>query len=223
MTLRSRLGKLKRSLLGGEDLQDVESVEQRVFRSDFRRFEMLSTLTPRVIQPSDISKEPFLDKMQRLSPYFFLTLGGALYPKSVLELVQGVAINQHAGHSPQYKGTCTTEWALYHRQLAYVSNTVHITATGADNGPILRRSHPCLTNSDNFETVFARVVAVGTELLIECVHEIIGNKMITVFDQDQSVGRTYLGSDLTPDVIQAFRADIGAGLLGREMGRLRSF
>lgn len=221
-SLRSKLGKIKRSITSREPEPNAEE-EARVFRSDLDRLSRIKQLTPQILEPSDIGKPEFLAKMAELRPYFFLTLGGALHPKAVLELVQGVAINQHAGHSPEYKGTCTTEWALYHRQLAYVSNTVHITATGADNGPILRRSHPCLTAADSFEAIFARVVATGTEMLIECVRDIIRDGSIRVFDQDQRIGRTYLGSDLKPDVVQAIRSDLAGGLVGRELARLREF
>ena len=182
-----------------------------------------SIIKPIKINPKDVNETSFINEIKKLDPYFFLTLGGPLYKKSLLETISGVAINQHAGHSPKLKGSHTTEWALYHRSLNYVSNTVHITTTGADAGPILRRSNPCILLNDDINTIFVRVVALGTELMIEVVKEIIKNKNVRVFIQPRTVGRTYLGKEFKPYILRSLIRDFKANWLKDELNKLRDF
>ncbi|MEO7996792.1 MAG: formyltransferase family protein, partial [Gemmatimonadaceae bacterium] len=133
-----------------------------------------------------------------------------LYNEAVLHAVRGVAINQHAGYSPDYKGNQTTYQALYHRDLRRVGATVHITTTGADAGPILRRSNPCLTAFDTSISVAERVVALGTEMMIECVHEIRNTGRIQTFAQPLS-GVTYLAKDCNTHVRSSVQRDFDNG------------
>ncbi len=178
--------------------------EQALFGQEVADLESSVLCQPVKIHPADVNSPAFVHEIERLSPYFLLTLGGPLYKKSLLDAVRGIAINQHAGHSPELRGSNTTEWALYHRNLDHVSATVHLTTSGADAGPILRRSNPCLFPSDDVNTVFARVVALGTELMIESVQEIIADKNVIIFPQPLRTGKTYLSKQL-PDIIEPLR------------------
>ena len=75
------------------------------------------------------------------------------------------------------------EWALYHRRLDCVGATVHVATADLDGGRRFRRAHAALTPWDTPEACFARVVALGTELLCETVQQIIDSKDIVVYDQ----------------------------------------
>lgn len=181
-----------------------------------------AVVTPRIVPRGHIHTAEFVDELRALRPFFFLTLGGGLYSAAVLAAVRGVAINQHAGFSPDYKGNQTTMQALYHRDLSRVAATVHITTTGADAGPILRRSNPCVTPRDMPITISERVVALGTELMIECVHEICDTGRILAFDQPLS-GRTYLSSECDADIRGPVDADFARGWLPKAMARRRAW
>ena len=196
--------------------------EQALFGREVAELESCAVRQPVPIHPIDVNSPAFVQEIEALSPYFFLTLGGPLYKKPLLDVVRGVAINQHAGHSPDLRGSNTTQWALYHRQLEYVSATVHITTSGADAGPILRRSNPCLLPTDSVNAIFARVVALGTELMIESVQEIIADKTIVVFPQPPHTGKTYLSKQF-PDIIEPILRDFRAGWLRKSLEQQRQF
>ena len=131
----------------------------------------------------------------------------------VINSVNGLALNQHAGHSPNYRGSRTIEWALYHRDIKSLSNTVHLTTTSADSGPILRRSNICIHPDDKPQKLFFKSVALGTELMIEVINEIIDKDNILVFDQPKSIGTTYLGRELTKDILISIIKDFKNGWL----------
>lgn len=199
----------------------LASYEKKLFGEEIKELKRYAKLSPIAVE--DPGSKEFIEDVRKLNPYFFLSLGGPLYKKELLESIRGIAINQHAGWSPAFKGGNTIEWALYHRSLNYVGNTVHITTTGADAGPILRRSHTCLISEDTPETCFARTVALGIELLIEVVGEIISNKETVVYDQPINEGLTCLGSRLDGNILKAIYRDFSNSWLKKELLRIRSF
>ncbi len=205
---------------GDKQMADAEA---KLWGQEVDELRRTSNLKPIKIHPDDVHSEGFINEIKKLNPYFFLTLSGPLYRKPLLDSIRGAAINQHAGHSPLLKGSNTIHWALYHRELNHVSSTVHITTTGADSGQILRRSNPCMFPNDNVETVFLRTVALGTELMIESVQEIMADKKVMVFNQPKSVGKTYLNKVYNLPIAKAVVKDFNDGWLRGEINSQRSF
>lgn len=199
-----------------------QRAEQALFAAEVAELADFAAVQPQRIHPADVNGAPFIAQMQALSPFFLLTLGGPLYKPALLATVRGVALNQHAGHSPDLRGSNTTEWALYHRDLDRVSATIHLTTSGADAGPILRRSQPCLFPDDDPNTIFARVVALGTELLIESVRQIMAGEPVRVFPQPPHSGRTHLGQELNA-ILAPIQRDFAADWLPAELQRQRQF
>lgn len=197
--------------------------ETRLFGQEVTRLKKDTTLKPVKIHPDDVHTDGFIEEVQKLDPYFFLTLSGPLYKKPLLDSIRGAAINQHAGHSPLYKGSHTTHWALYHRRLDHVSSTIHITATGADSGHILKRSTPCIFPLDSMETIFLRTVALGTELMIESVEEMMTDKNIQVYVQPSNSGKTYLNKEYNLNIAKSILRDFRAGWLNEELNRVRNY
>ena len=167
----------------------------KIFDNELSRLKNKSTLSRKRIHPKDVNSKWFVNEIKNHDAYFLLTLGGPLYKKDIINSVNGYAINQHAGHSPNYKGSKTIYWALFHRKLEYVSSTVHLLDSGADSGPILRRTNVIINPNDTPEKIFNRSVALGTELMIEVVSEIMEKDKIRIFLQPKSVGHTYLSKD----------------------------
>lgn len=210
-----RLRERRRILRAREQRQ--RTVEKEMFGAEVERLGASSHLQPvDVVDPNAAS---FVEIVRENSPWLLLTLGGPLYRRPLLAAARGGTINQHAGWSPDYRGTNTTDWTLYHRQLGRVGSTVHISATGADSGGILRRSHPCLSPDDTPESIFARVVALGTELVIETVEELLQEGRTLVAEQPTDRGRTYLSRDLEPAVLIRSAQDFESGWLNEALTR----
>jgi methionyl-tRNA formyltransferase len=212
---------LRNTLLQYE--RSARNNEEELFLKEINRIKKYAHLSPIKVHPNEINSEIFISKINNINPYFFLTLGGQLYKKPLLNSIRGVALNQHAGHSPDLKGAFTIEWALYKRSLNYVSNTVHITTTGADAGPILRRSNPCIFYKDNIHTIFARSVALGTELMIEVVNDIISKKNIIAYKQPRNSGITYLYKEFSSNVKLSLVRDFKTNWLSKELEQQRNF
>ncbi len=197
--------------------------EERLFAVEVSKIRNSTDITPIKIAPSSVHSSEFIETVRQISPYFILTLSGPLYKDELLNCAKGVALNQHAGHSPDYKGSNTIHWALYHRDLYRVSSTVHITASGADSGAILRRSQVAMFPEDDIETVFIRSVALGTELMIESIKEIIENQTVIIFPQPKYVGRTYLNRELNFKIMKAIYRDFRNGWLRDALDKRRIY
>jgi folate-dependent phosphoribosylglycinamide formyltransferase PurN len=196
--------------------------EQRIFTKEIERLKKKAHLNPIKITRKDLKSTDFHASLKSHGAYFLLTLGGPLYPKEIIESVKGVCINQHAGHSPEYKGSFTTEWELYHRRVEFISSTVHITTPEADAGPILRRSQPSISVSDHAGTIFCKVVALGTELIIDVVKEIKDNKNIIVYHQP-AIGKNFLAKEFNDDIVLSIHRDLKNGFLEQGMNRVRNY
>jgi methionyl-tRNA formyltransferase len=201
--------------------QGQERAELCLFESELRGLRGSGVVRPTAI--ADPNSCDFVETVRELDPYFFLSLGGAIYRPELLACARGVAINQHAGWSPTFRGAKTIEWALYHRQLSCVGATVHITTADVDRGPILRRSQAALTPWDTPEACFARVVALGTELMCEVVRDIIESKEVVVYDQPLDRGVTYVTSQLDGEIEKAIDRDFSNGWLGDAIRGQRQF
>jgi hypothetical protein len=195
--------------------------ERRLFGKEIEQLRKTATLTP--INVTDPNSEQTIAFVKSLDPYFVLTLGGDNYGETLCECAKGLALNQHDGWCPEYRGSDTIEWALYHRDLAKVGNTVHILTAGTDSGPILRRSTACLAEDDTLETCLARSTVLGTELLCEIVHELIETKEARVFPQPQLTGRTFLQREMTNGIRREVRRDLQRNLIRRDIDRRTNF
>ncbi|HOO57617.1 MAG TPA: formyltransferase family protein [bacterium] len=198
-----------------------QKAEQDIFKKEVESLKRYAVCSPETVE--DPGSDAFLENIRRIDPYFFLSLGGPLYGKKLIETIRGAAINQHAGRAPDYRGSDTVYWTLYHRDLTRLGATVHLMNTGADAGPILKRANPSLCPGDTAEACMARVVALGTELLISCVKDIIDNKTVTVFQQIPGQGMTYTASQLDGRVLRCVARDFKNNWLDNEIERLKGF
>ena len=225
---KRKLGGIIRRVRGNPEAQKKkasqtlwEETERHLFEMEVERLRKYQVVDPESV--SDPNSEEFVSRVREIDPYFFLSLGGPLYGKQLLATARGIALNQHAGWSPDHRGSGTVHWALYHRDLLKVGSTVHVTSSGADAGPIVRRGQTGIVPWDTAESMFLRTVALGTELMCEVVHDAMTMRQLTVFDQPPYSGKTYTYPELTPDIVRSIEQDIEAGWLVREMRRLRSF
>jgi hypothetical protein len=197
------------------------AVEQRLFGDEVQSLRKNAHLQPMCV--GDPNSPTIISRVESLNPYLILTLDGGIYSTRLLKTAKGLALNQHAGWCPAYRGSNTVVWGLYHRDIKHIGNTVHILIPGMDAGPIVRRSTACLIYEDTLESCFARVVALGTELMCEVVAEVIRADQLTVYDQPAEQGFTYLAAHLTEPILRAIDRDLSNGLLSTELSRLRHF
>ena len=217
----ARLAWKLRNRILSDPLGDRAAAERALFAEEVRDLKQFAAVGPTPINDPN-APEVIGEIAADLSPYFMLSLGGPLYRKRLFNAFRGPAINQHAGWSPELRGSGTIVQALYHRRTDWLGSTVHLLDTGADSGPILRRSMVTVMASDKPAEIFMRTVALGTELMIEAVSEILETGEATIFRQPLH-GRTLTTLDQSPQISAAVARDLRNGWLAGALARERSF
>lgn len=196
------------------------AVEAEMFGTEVAELGRGAELQPE--ETEDPNGDAVLRQLGQIRPYFLLTAGGPILRQPVLDCVRGLAVNQHAGWSPELRGARTIEAALYHRELGWVGNTVHLMDTFADAGPILRRSTCTVHADDTVSHCFFASVALGTKLLLELVETALHVDAVPIYAQPAR-GKTVLAAEMRGEREQLVRNDLATGWLGRELYATRKW
>lgn len=205
---------------GQKHRRRLEKAKEKVVEPSLPELVKSAHLEPQPV--TDPNSDTFASRLHEVSPMFLLTLGGPLYRPKIIDAAD-VAINQHAGWSPHYKGTGTIYWALYHRDIRRLGSTVHLLNEGADAGAIFVRSFPALTGNETPEECFLRVVVLGTELMIGVVEELCSTGRVTAYRQEDRVGRTYTSADMDEALFRRLRCDLEDEILSDLLDKMCSY
>jgi methionyl-tRNA formyltransferase len=136
-----------------------------------------STLDPSQIPPSELTKvlsvnsDETIDVLQDLKPNVVVVSGTRIISTSVLNSVEAVFVNMHAGITPAYRGVHGGYWALVQDDRDACGVTIHEVDTGVDTGRILAQALIAPNESDNFATYGFLQIAAGMPLLKKAVRD----------------------------------------------------
>jgi len=134
--------------------------------------------------------------LTRAAPDVIVVYGTAVIRSAVIATAKGRIVNMHTGLSPHYRGSDTIFWALHEGDPNGVGVTVHLLTEGIDAGPILHLGRPTIEGTDDEDSLFAKCVVRGTELLIRAVREThLGTA--AALPQQPGVGREFRFVDRT--------------------------
>lgn len=150
------------------------------------------TVFKKITTPSPNSDEikAYLEKFE---PDLFISFGGPIYKENIFGLSK-IAINQHAGIAPKYKGSYTTEMALLHSDISNVGVTIHHVSKLADEGPIIKTEKLHVNEFDSPAKIFVRNCALGNELIFNVINDLLQNRVVESELQIDG-GKTYLAKN----------------------------
>jgi folate-dependent phosphoribosylglycinamide formyltransferase PurN len=195
-------------------------IEQEMFGEELARLEAKASLHPESIDSPN--KKAQVAALAAIDPFLIVTFGGPLLGGRVLSKARGFAINQHAGWSPSLKGASTTETAIYHREIGWVGNTVHLMDTHADSGAVLRRSTATLHPDDDLAHCFFGVCATGSKMMLETIGSVLHDDELACFPQPKG-GQTVLNIDFSAAKREAIARDMANGWLADALQMVREF
>jgi folate-dependent phosphoribosylglycinamide formyltransferase PurN len=106
--------------------------------------------------------------------------GTRIISKEVLNCVDAVFINMHAGITPKYRGAHGAYWALYNKDRENAGVTIHLVDEGIDTGNIIYQSVVPITEKDNFATYPTLQTCVGVEYEVKAINDIANGKLKTI-------------------------------------------
>jgi len=145
-----------------------------------------------------------------LQPDVIAVCGTSLLREPVLRITPYI-LNLHSGLSQKYRGTWTTLWPVYNQEPEFVGYTVHFVTPGVDDGDIINQGRPVICEDDNHETLYVKVVKLGTTAVLNAIDDIRSNSIRRYPLRPK--GRLYQRSMLTPAIIKRTWQKVDAGLI----------
>jgi folate-dependent phosphoribosylglycinamide formyltransferase PurN len=146
--------------------------KQRV-QEIIQEFDLDSSPIPfsKLIQVGSVNGDKTIEVLQEIQPRVVVVSGTRIISARVLNCVEAVFINMHAGITPMYRGVHGGYWALVQNDRGACGVTVHEVDAGVDTGRILGQApiHP--NGADNFATYAFLQLATGVPLLKKAVRD----------------------------------------------------
>lgn len=126
----------------------------------------------RALQPPTIRTSDFYDELISLSPEFIIVVAyGKILPEEILKIPASGCINVHASLLPKYRGAAPIQRALMNGEKTTGVTTMFMDK-GLDTGDILLKEELAVDDSDNAETLSAKLSGLGAKTLVETIRGI---------------------------------------------------
>lgn len=126
-----------------------------------------------VLQPEKISGSTEMDKIASLAPDLIVTAAfGQFLPEKLLQIPRLGAINVHASLLPKYRGGAPVHYAIMNGE-DKTGVTIMEMIKKMDAGAIYSQAEIPITKTDDVGTMFEKLSALGKELLLNTLPELI--------------------------------------------------
>lgn len=189
---------------------------EHFYYPNLRRFNPCNA--EKIVTQSPNSKE-IENRLTNFQPDMFISFGGPIYKQHIYSKAK-VAINQHAGVSPFYKGSYTTEQAILRSDYNNIGVTIHHVSNLADEGAIIKIEKLQLNEYDSPAKIFIRNCALGNDVIISTIDNYIANNDITGIQQDNK-GLTYFAKHLSASHLAVLYIGYFFGYLNKQIKLLK--
>lgn len=159
-----------------------------------------------------------LSLLDEAQPDVIAVYGTGIIRDPVCQRARVATVNMHTGLSPMYRGSDTIFWPLHNEEPECIGVTIHRLTQGIDAGPILATGRPGIEADDDEDSLFAKSVIVGTELLIDSIRATVAGTSVEM-SQEGAGGHEYRFVDRTVKAERKVARLLRSGLLLRHIAR----
>jgi methionyl-tRNA formyltransferase len=134
----------------------------------------------KLMKVESVNDAACLDILRKLQPAVVIVNGTRIISKKVLEGIDAVFINTHAGITPKYRGVHGTYWALVNNDTDNCGVTIHLVDKGIDTGGVLYQALVQPTAKDNFITYPLLQLGTGIPLMKQAIADASNDKIAPV-------------------------------------------
>lgn len=131
-----------------------------------------------VLQPVKLKDPEFLSALRALKADIFVVVAFRMLPEEVWSMPKLGTFNLHAALLPQYRGAAPINWAVINGE-RLTGVTTFMLDKDIDTGAILLRQECRIDPGDNAGDVHDKLMAIGSELVVETVEGIIQRNIET--------------------------------------------
>lgn len=174
----------------GEDLAAVVTVTdkeqgrgKKILPSPVKEYAIKAGIP--VLQPEKLRSEEFLKDLIAINADLFIIVAFKILPASVFNLPKFGSFNLHGSLLPKYRGAAPIQWAVINGDRVTGLTTFKL-AEKVDTGNIYLTREVVIDDEDNFGTLYDKMAAVGTGLVLETV-ELIRSGNYALKPQDDAL------------------------------------
>ena len=131
-----------------------------------------------VLQPVKLKDPEFLSALRAMKADLFVVVAFRMLPEEVWSMPKLGTFNLHAALLPQYRGAAPINWAVINGE-RLTGVTTFMLDKDIDTGAILLRQECRIDPEDNAGDVHDKLMAIGSELVVETVEGIIQRNIET--------------------------------------------
>lgn len=152
-----------------------------------------------VYQPQSLRNAESLELVRSLEPELTVVAAyGKLLPENILEVPPLGSINVHSSLLPKYRGAAPINWAVLNGE-AETGVTIQYMAPELDAGDILLQKSTPIGETEDAQSLTARLAELGAEALSETVWALAdGTASRTPQNHEQHTYAPKLGKELSP-------------------------
>lgn len=130
-----------------------------------------------ILQPEKISGSPEMERIIALEPDLIVTAAfGQFLPEKLLQVPKFGAINVHASLLPKYRGGAPVHYAIMNGE-SETGVTIMEMIKKMDAGDIISQGALPITATDDVGSMFDKLSALGTELLLATLPDYLAGKI----------------------------------------------
>ncbi len=128
-----------------------------------------------IIQPESLKTPGFHERLRSENADLLVVVAFRILPESLFPLARFGAVNVHASLLPKYRGAAPIQWAIAEGETE-TGVTVFQLDRQVDHGSILAQRKTPIGPEETTEELYGRLMALGSELLLEAVEALEGGK-----------------------------------------------
>ena len=141
----------------------------------------------KIYQPQRINTSEATGFLKNLSPDLFLVISyGQILSQEILDIPKLLAINAHASLLPKYRGASPVSRSIINGD-KQTGVTIMKMAKDMDAGPVILQEKINIEDSDTIYTLEEKLSVLATDLVIEALELIKGNKYKLIPQDDKQV------------------------------------
>lgn len=140
-----------------------------------------------LMQPEKLKDPGFISALRALDADLQIVVAFRMLPEVVWSMPPRGTFNLHASLLPQYRGAAPINWAIINGETK-TGITTFFLKHEIDTGEIIDQVETPILDSDNFETVYDRLAALGAQLVTKTVDAIIDGSVRSVPQDDIAAG-----------------------------------
>lgn len=140
-----------------------------------------------LMQPEKLKDPGFISALRALDAVLQIVVAFRMLPEVVWSMPPRGTFNLHASLLPQYRGAAPINWAIINGETK-TGITTFFLKHEIDTGEIIDQVETPILDSDNFETVYDRLAALGAQLVTKTVDAIIDGSVRSVPQDDIAAG-----------------------------------